>query len=69
MVLRCQCQTCLSIGDLPLRLAQSVSPLQAGLLEERDVGVLNAAVTLLLGIVSRNYEGGPQLRPPSLALH
>ena len=34
-------------------------PLQAGLLEERDVGVLNAAVTLLLGIVSRNYEGGP----------
>ena len=35
--------------------------LQAGLLEERDVGVLNAAVTLLLGIVSRNYEGGPQL--------
>ena len=33
--------------------------LQAGLLEERDVGVLNAAVTLLLGIVSRNYEGGP----------
>ena len=31
--------------------------LQAALLEERDLGVLTAVVTLLLGIVSRNYEG------------
>ncbi|KAL3140296.1 hypothetical protein ABBQ38_004564 [Trebouxia sp. C0009 RCD-2024] len=28
-----------------------------GLLDERDLGVLMAVVTLLLGIVSRNYEG------------
>lgn len=27
------------------------------MLEERDLGVLMAVVTLLLGIVSRNYEG------------
>ena len=31
--------------------------LQGNLLEERDLGVLMAVVTLLLGIVSRNYEG------------
>ena len=30
------------------------------MLEERDLGVLMAVVTLLLGIVSRNYEGRPQ---------
>ena len=35
--------------------------LQGGLLEERDVGVLMAVVTLLLGIVSRNYEGAVPL--------
>ena len=34
-------------------------PVQGGLLEERDLGVLMAVVTLLLGIVSRNYEGAP----------
>lgn len=33
---------------------------QGGLLEERDLGVLMAVVTLLLGIVSRNYEGALQ---------
>lgn len=34
---------------------------QGGLLDERDLGVLMAVVTLLLGIVSRNYEGAVQL--------
>lgn len=29
------------------------------MLEERDLGVLMAVVTLLLGVVSRNYEGKP----------
>ena len=36
--------------------------LQGGLLEERDLGVLMAVVTLLLGIVSRSYEGAVPLR-------
>lgn len=35
------------------------SGVQANLLEERDPGVLLAIVTLLLGIVSRSYEGAP----------
>ena len=35
--------------------------LQGGLLEERDLGVLMAVVTLLLGIVSRSYEGAVPL--------
>lgn len=30
----------------------------ASLLEDRDLGVLLGLTTLLLGIVSRNYEGG-----------
>lgn len=34
-----------------------VLAVQGNLLEERDLGVLMAVVTLLLGIVSRNYEG------------
>lgn len=37
--------------------------LQSSMLEERDLGVLMAVVTLLLGIVSRNYEGQPAYRP------
>ena len=35
----------------------AVHGVQGNLLEERDLGVLMAVVTLLLGIVSRNYEG------------
>ena len=35
--------------------------LQSSMLEERDLGVLMAVVTLLLGIVSRNYEGRPRV--------
>ncbi len=34
-----------------------VHGVQGNLLEERDLGVLMAVVTLLLGIVSRSYEG------------
>lgn len=37
--------------------------LQAALLEERQPGVLLAVVTLLLGIVSRSYEGYTVLIP------
>lgn len=37
--------------------------LQASLLEERDLGVLLSLVTLLLGIVSRSYEGYESLVP------
>lgn len=36
---------------------------QATLLEERDLGVLLSLVTLLLGIVSRSYEGYEALVP------
>lgn len=47
--------------------------MQANLLEERDPGVLLAIVTLLLGIVSRSYEGAPSVHlpcsPPHLLLH
>ena len=39
---------------------------QANLLEERDPGVLLAIVTLLLGIVSRSYEGAHCPPPPFL---
>ena len=37
--------------------------LQAALLEERDLGVLLSLVTLLLGVVSRSYEGFESLVP------
>ena len=37
--------------------------LQAALLEERDLGVLLSLVTLLLGVVSRSYEGLESLVP------
>ena len=37
--------------------------LQGQLLEERDYGVLLGVVTLLLGVVSRNYEGYEGLVP------
>ena len=37
--------------------------LQAALLEERDLGVLLALVTLLLGVVSRSYQGYEALVP------
>ena len=37
--------------------------LQAALLEERDLGVLLSLVTLLLGVVSRSYEGFDALVP------
>ncbi|KAK9806309.1 hypothetical protein WJX72_009579 [[Myrmecia] bisecta] len=40
----------------------------AGLLEERDLGVLLALVTLLLGIVSRSYEGYESLVPKVVRL-
>ena len=36
---------------------------QAALLEERDLGVLLSLVTLLLGVVSRSYEGFESLVP------
>ena len=36
---------------------------QGQLLEERDLGVLLGVVTLLLGVVSRNYEGYEGLVP------
>ena len=36
---------------------------QASLFEERDVGMLMALVTLLLGIVARSYEGFESLVP------
>lgn len=48
------CQTC---------SCENKSPLQASLLEERDLGVLLSLVTLLLGIVSRSYEGYESLVP------
>ena len=47
--------------DLPLGKGHLLHPLQGNLLEERDLGVLMAVVTLLLGIVSRNYEGDYKL--------
>ena len=36
---------------------------QAALFDEQDLGVLLALVTLLLGIVARNYEGFESLVP------
>ena len=36
---------------------------QGQLLEERDLGVLLGVVTLLLGVVSRNYDGYEGLVP------
>lgn len=41
----------------PTTPAWPLRPLQAALLEDRDLGVLLGLVTLLLGIVSRSYEG------------
>jgi len=41
---------------------------QASLFEERDVGVLLALVTLLLGIVARNFEGFESLVPRLVAV-
>lgn len=40
-----------------------LTPAQAALLEERDLGVLLSLVTLLLGVVSRSYEGFESLVP------
>eukprot|EP00891_Asterochloris_glomerata_P007006 jgi/Astpho2/7006/fgenesh1_pm.00107_%23_19_t len=54
--------------DSDMLAADAWSVKLAGLLEERDVGVLNAAVTLLLGIVSRNYEGYESLVPKVIKL-
>jgi hypothetical protein len=41
---------------------------QAALLEERDLGVLLALVTLLLGVVSRSYQAQPTTVLTSLSL-
>ena len=38
---------------------QSLRWSQAALLDERDLGVLLALVTLLLGVVSRSYQAKP----------
>ena len=35
----------------------------ATMLEDRDLGVLLGLSTLLLGVVSRSYEGAPLLLP------
>lgn len=45
------------------RKAPAVTGMQAALLEERDLGVLLSLVTLLLGVVSRSYEGFESLVP------
>ena len=42
--------------------------MQAALFEERDLGVLLALVTLLLGIAARSYEGFESLVPRVVAL-
>ncbi|KAK9841331.1 hypothetical protein WJX74_004023 [Apatococcus lobatus] len=48
--------------------ADTWSVKMANLLEERDPGVLLAIVTLLLGIVSRSYEGYEGLLPKLVAI-
>lgn len=46
-----------SDSDDSLLPSQEWGPKIASLLEERDVGVLLGITTLLVGIVSRDYEG------------
>ena len=53
---------------LNLWLQHHILPGQGALLAERDFGVLLAVVTLLLGVVARNYEGYEGLVPKLVRL-